>query len=221
MKLRCLGLAFLSERETAITWLLVLSFLAVWLSAWASFDSVSRFAIQLWAFHGQSVAGVYGIAALIVVAGMFLTWRCLVSRLWSGLSGSRSLFVASVMSVVVAVIAGLALDATRLPGWLLEDPVRMGAVAWILAFFVTAKYWLAAWSWRHVGARYIRQYLLVWCAGTSCFVVVAVLVWRVVRIYVALDIHRLQSVVILLALLAMPLGRVGLAPSSLARNRHR
>ena len=36
-----------------------------------------------------------------------------------------------------------------------------------------------------------------------------------------LDVDRARTVVILLALLAVPLARVGLAPFWLARNRHR
>ena len=97
----------------------------------------------------------------------------------------------------------------------------MRAVVWILSIAVTAKYWLAARSWRRVAARYVRQYLLVWLAETACFVTAAVVLWQVMRIYITLDIYRFQSIVILLALLAMPLARLGLAPSSLARNRHR
>ncbi len=152
---------------------------------------------------------------------MFLTWRFLVSRLWSGVSGRRAFFLASVMSVVVAAIAGVALDADRLPGWLLEDPARMAPVVWIMAIAVIVKYWLAAHSWRRVSARYTRQYLLLWGAGTMCMALLAVLLWRVVRIYMALDIYRLQSLMVLLSLLAVPLARVGLAASSLGRNRHR
>ena len=97
----------------------------------------------------------------------------------------------------------------------------MAAVVWIVSIAVTVKYWLAAYSWRRVSARYARQYLLVWGAGTACLLMLAVLLWGVVRIYVALDIYRFQGLMILLALLALPLGRVGLAPSCLARNRHR
>jgi hypothetical protein len=41
------------------------------------------------------------------------------------------------------------------------------------------------------------------------------------RTYVPIDVDRLRSVVILLALMVVPLARVGLAPSWLARNRHR
>jgi len=50
---------------------------------------------------------------------------------------------------------------------------------------------------------------------------VALLFWNVVRIYVALDIDRFLSLIILVSLLAIPLARVGYAPWSLAQNRHR
>jgi hypothetical protein len=71
---------------------------------------------------------VYGTVALILIAGVVLTWRFLVSRLWSGLSGSRPLFMASVMSAVLVVIAGMVFAADRLPGWVLDDPARMAGV---------------------------------------------------------------------------------------------
>jgi hypothetical protein len=207
--------------SAALGWTVLLAFVAIWLPLWGNLDDVSRIALQLWAFHGRSVAAVYGIAAVIVTAAMFLTWRCLVSRLWTGLSGSRALFMASVISVPLVALVYLLFDASRLPDWVLEDPLRMNAIAWMLSLAVIAKYWLAARSWRRVRASYVRQYLLAWSAGTACFLILSVVFWQIVRIYVALDIYQFQSVVILLALLAMPLGRVGLAPSSLARNRHR
>jgi hypothetical protein len=205
----------------AISWLAVLSFIGVWLSSWANLDSVSRLAIQLWAIHRHSVSAVYGVAALIVIAGMFLTWRFLVSRLWSGLSGSRTLFVASVGSIALVAIAFAVFDAGRLPGWILEDPGRLAPVVWISALAVIAKYGLALYSWRRIAPRHVRRYLLIWLGGTACFVTLAVLLWGVVRIYLPMDIDRVQSLLILLALMAVPLGRVGLAPSCLARNRHR
>jgi hypothetical protein len=207
--------------SAALAWIVLLAFVAIWLSLWGNLYDVSRIAMQLWAFHGRSMAVVYGIAALIVTAAIFFTWRCLVSRLWTGLSGSRALFMASVVSIPLVAFVVLVFDASRLPSWVLKDPLRMSAVAWMLSFAVIAKYWLAARAWRRIGTRYVRQYLLAWCAGTACFVIVSVLFWRIVQIYVALDIYRFRSVVILLALLVMPLARVGLAPSSLARNRHR
>ena len=210
-----------SAASVAISWLLVVCFVGVWLSLWANLGAVSQLAISWWAFHERSVFSVYGTVALILVAGVVLTWRFLVSRLWSGLSGSRPLFMASVMSVVLGVIAGLVFAADRLPGWVLDDPARMGVLVRLMSVAVAAKYWLAAYSWRRLSSRHQRQYLLVWGAGTTALLALAMLLWGVVRIYVALDIYRFQGLMILAALLAVPLGRVGLAPSCLARNRHR
>ena len=207
--------------SVAISWLLTVCFVGLWLSLWANVDAVSQLAIQWWAFHEHSPLSVFGTVALILVAGVVLTWRFLVSRLWSGLSGSRPLFMASVMSAVLVVIAGMVFPADRLPGWVLENPARMGGVVWLMSIAVVAKCWLAAYSWRRVSARHLRQYALVWGAATTCLLTLTMLLWGVLRIYVALDIYRFQGFMILVALLAVPLGRVGLAPSCLARNRHR
>lgn len=207
--------------SAVLSWVVMLVFVTVWLSSWANLDSVSLFALQLWAFHEHSVAAVYGIVVLLAIAGMFLTWRFLVSRLWSGLSGKRTMFVASVFAILVLVLAGIAFEADRLPGWLLRDPARLAPVAWIAAVAVIAKYWIAAYAWRGVAPRYLRVYLIVWLAGTASFLALGIVLWGMVRIYLPLDVDRLRSVVILLALLAVPLARVGLAPAQLARNRHR
>jgi hypothetical protein len=152
---------------------------------------------------------------------MFLTWRFLVTRLWSGLSGLRPMLVGAVVSMIVLVIASLAFDASRLPAWLLEDPARLAPVAWVTAVAVIAKYWIAAYAWRGVTPRYLRVYLLIWLTGTAAFLALGIVVWGIVRIYLPVDVDRLRSLVILLAFLAVPLARVGLAPSWLARNRHR
>jgi hypothetical protein len=207
--------------SVVVSWVLVLLFCGIWLFGWANLDSLSRVAIVLWAFHGRSVAAVVAIAVLIVAAGMLLTWRFLASRLWTGLSGSRPLFIASVMFVVFVAVGSLVFDVTRLPGWVLDDPARMAAAAWVLAIAVIAKYWLAAFSWRRVSARYMRQYLLLWGPATACLLTLSLVFWGVVRIYVALDIYRFQALVVLAALLALPLCRVGLAAACLTRNRHR
>jgi hypothetical protein len=97
----------------------------------------------------------------------------------------------------------------------------MAAAAWVLSIAVIAKYWLAAYAWRRVSARYARQYLLLWGSATTCLLTLALLFWGVVRTFLAVDVDRLEAVVILSALLALPLWRVGLAPACLARNRHR
>jgi hypothetical protein len=165
---------------------------------------------------------MYGTAVLVAVAAMVLTWRFLVSRLWIGLSGKRPLFVGSVVSIVVLVIASLVLDAGRLPGWLLADPARLSPLVWLAAGAVVAKCGIAAYAWRGVGPRYLRAYLLAWLAATTLVVVSSVVLWGIVRTYVPpLDNDRARSLVILIALLVVPLARVGFAPFWLARNRHR
>jgi hypothetical protein len=131
------------------------------------------------------------------------------------------MFVGSVVAIVALVIVSVRFDAGRLPGWLLGDPARLAPIVWIAAVAVIAKYWLAAYSWRGVAPRYLRIYLLIWLAGTASFLTLGTVLCRIVRIHLPLDIDRLSSLVILLALLTMPLARVGLAPSLLARNRHR
>jgi hypothetical protein len=204
-----------------LSWAVILLFLTAWLSLWANVENVSRFAIQIWVFYGQSVAVVYGIGVLVACAGLFLTWRSLVTRLWSGLSANRPLFVASVFSIGILFMTAIALDADQWPKWLLADPARLAPLVWIAAIAVIAKYWIAAYAWRGMPLRYLRGYLLIWLAATASFLGLGLAVWGIARIYVPLDVDRARSIVILLALLAAPLVRVGLAPSSLARNRHR
>jgi hypothetical protein len=97
----------------------------------------------------------------------------------------------------------------------------MARVVWLLSIAVVAKCGLAAYSWRRVSARHLRQYSLLWAAATTCLLTLTIVLWGVVRIYVALDMHRFQALMILVAVLAVPLARVGLAPSRLAQNRHR
>ena len=125
------------------------------------------------------------------------------------------------MFFVVIVIAHFLFDGSRLPGWLLDDPARLAPIAWIAAVAVIAKHWIAAYAWRDVAPRYLHAYLLIWLAGTTALLTLGIVLWGILRIYVPLDVDRLRSVVILLALMAVPLARVCLAPSWLERNRHR
>jgi hypothetical protein len=182
---------------------------------------LSRVAIQWWAFHGRSEIAVYGIAALIVIAGVLLTWRFLLTNLWTGLSGNRRLYNWSGILLAVIVIASIGFDAQRLPEWVLEDPARMRPFVWAAALAVVAKCWFAVYSWREIEPRLLRMYLLAWCVGTLALVALALGFWNVLRIYLPVDVHRLQGLLVLGAVLAMPLGRIGLAATYLTANRHR
>lgn len=205
---------------TVVSWAVMLIFLAVRLSVGNHVEGLSQFGIQLWAFHGHSVPAVIGIAALVVAAGMVLTWRFLVAGMWAGLSGSRRLYVWSLLSLGLAIVAYLVSPANRLPSWMLDDPARMVPFVWAAAALVIAKYWLAARTWRGIDPKLTRRYLAAWFAGTATLVALAIVFWRVVRIYVAMDSDRTLALLILLALLVVPLARMGLAPVLLERNRH-
>jgi hypothetical protein len=207
--------------STVGSWLLILGFATIWLILWGNPDALSLLALQVWAFHGHSTAAVYGTAVSVVLAGMFLTWRFLVIRLWSGMIGQRYFLLMSIVSIAILIVAGLAVDVSDAVAWLLADTRRLAPLVWAAAAVVVAKFWIAAFAWRNEPARYLRVYMLIWFAGTASFLALGLIVSGMVRIYMPIDGARLQSLVVLLALLAMPLARVGLAPSSLARNRHR
>jgi hypothetical protein len=207
--------------SAAVAWLIVIAFVCTWLPLWANLDWLSGLAMQLWVLHDHSVVAVCGMGVLVVAAGMLMSWRFLVTRLWSGMMGDRGLFVGSVVSTLAVGIAAAVFDAYKLPGWLLESPDRLPPALWLVALAVSTKYWLAAYAWRGIAPRRVWRYLLIWLAGTTCFVTLALIVWGVVRIYLPMDIYRVQGLMLLLALMAVPLVRVGLAPSCLERNRHR
>jgi hypothetical protein len=206
--------------SAGLAWAAVLLFVAIWLPGWGNLESLSRFAIQIWAFHERSIVMVYGLAALVIAVGVLLTWRSLVTRLWTGLSGKRWQFSASVLAGGFVVILAIAAGVDELPGWLIDDPSRWGIVAWIVAPVVIAKYWLAAYAWRRAPQRSLRAYLPVWLAATAVFLAFGLVLWNMVRIYLPMDADRSRGVVILLALLAVPLARIGLAPAGFDRNRH-
>jgi hypothetical protein len=203
--------------SAALSWVTVLVFLAMWLPGWANLDLVSRLGARL--FAGYSAGAMYSLAVLIPIGGAFLTWRSLVSHLWSGLSGMRPLFLASVFSLV-ALVAGVPLDAGRLMVWLLRDPSRFGMFVWVAIVAVIAKCALAAYVWRGGSLRYVRAYVPIWLAGTASVLTLGMVVWGLVRVYLPFA-DRLRVAIILLALLTVPIARVGLTPSLLARNRHR
>jgi hypothetical protein len=194
----------------AISWLLVLAFLAVWLPLWADLDALGR------------LERGWGTAALFALAAMFLTWRFLVSGLWSGLSGNRRLYFACGITAVFAPIAIAVVSSEIDPGWILEDPQRVLSLLWIGTIALAVKYGIAVQSWRRAGSRDVRRLmLLVWLGATTFSVVLSLLFWRILQPLLPPDAYRIQALLILLALLAVPIARLLIAPSFLARNRHR
>ena len=80
---------------------------------------------------------------------------------------------------------------------------------------------LAAFSWRKVKVKYLRQYLPVWLGGNACLIALSFLLGSLLGDFVPADTYRLRSLLILIALQIIPLARIGLAPSFLDKNRHR
>jgi hypothetical protein len=204
-----------------ISWLLVLVYLAAWLSLAGYADLFNAVATERWPAPNSSAYSVYGTVALLVMAGFLLTWRFMVTGLWIGLSGSQRFFSYSVISfVVVALVLVVLFDRGEVVDWALRRPERVLQVAWIGAFVVAARYWFGVYVWRRLARQIVRQYFFVWLVGTACFAALAAILWRTMA-----GLNRGETahfiVLLLLALLVMPLGRLGLAPDTLARNRHR
>ncbi|HMD36847.1 MAG TPA: hypothetical protein VKH42_17860 [Vicinamibacterales bacterium] len=177
-------------------WLPVLAFLALWLPFWAD----PRALHQIW--RG------WATTSIVLVAAIFLTWRLLVIRLWSGMSGNRRLYFASGLSAAfIPIVFALFDDDVRA---LSEDQQGLNLLFSIAAVAVAIKYAVAAGLWRRVGpSRVRRQVLLTWIGGTICFVTAGI--WM----------YGSSAQVMLAALLIVPLARLLAAPLMLARNRHR
>jgi len=210
--------------SAGISWMLVLAFVSLWLPLWANIDSLKPIRLAAMRIYGQSV---YVIAALCILAAVFLTWRFLVSGLWIGLSGNRKLFAASALPygltpLVLLPVVLLFGPNSALRVWIHDDPDRLlSLLEWIAIVALIAKCSLAALSWGRISPQRVRQYWLIWLGSTICLIALAMLVWSGVRNVLPLDVYRLRNVLILGALFVMPFARLGLAPSFLAKNRHR
>lgn len=204
-----------------ISWGLVLAFLATWLPTWANTKELRRLGQVLWQnAHHHSLFPQFAMAVLLILGGIFLTWRFLVAGLWLGLSGSQNLFTVSALSLVIVPSLGLwAFD--EWVRWILDDPSRLTPFVWIAAACASTRFWLAAYSWHGADPRFVRRYLMIWIFGAIAMVTLALMTWDVLRLIVGLDSYQVLTLLVLAALLVMPLAQLGLAPLMLSRNRHR
>ena len=211
--------------STAISWLLVLAFLSLWLPLWANIDSLATVRGILWMIYGHRLYPQNAIAALLVIACILLTWRFLVGGLWLGLSGNSRVFAFSSVPYVLVpffVLPAVLIAEQPIFGWIQDNTGRwLPIVVWIAAAAVVIKFWLAAFTWRKINAKYLRQYLPVWLGGSACLAALSFLLGDLLGDFVPADTFRLRSLLILIALQIIPLARIGLAPSFLDKNRHR
>ena len=197
-----------------LAWLPVIGFLFAWLLGWAD----TRRLESLWWLARANVFlwELCAILGLVFVALPILTWRNMVRSLWAGLSGRKPLYV-----------AGFILDAIGF-GFLLAGAIWLGesdgrwlkqpcaAVFWIgcaLGVGVLVKLLAAARCWKDITPARAGTYSLIWLVGMLCL---AALAWLICR-----DVAGLRYLLVLTALLALPLARIGLSPIALAKNRHR
>jgi hypothetical protein len=209
-----------------VSWLIVLAFLVVWLPFWGTLDTIRSVAKLVDEVYGPSSFAPYGIAVLIIFAGLLVTWRFLVGGLWLGLSGNRQLFMAFAVPYAffpLVVIATLLILSEANPSRLnLSDGLPQLVIFEVIAATaVIAKFWLWVFSWRDVDSDRARQYLLFWAGSTVPMLVLAIFLWQVAKPHLPMDSVGIRNLLMLVALLMVPLARVGYAPSALAKNRHR
>lgn len=196
----------------AISWLLVLLFLLVWIPGWANNTNLK----EIWDLCVVLYPGfsLYTILILSLVAAMILSWSVMAGGLWVGLSGSAKLFAGiAILNVAMLSLAvwGTVFWTTHFDWKRLENYVTW--TSWALVSAVLLKLWLAVFSWSKIGAGRTWKYAALWTGGTACCVALAILI--------CLNVFWLKHLAILAALLQVPLVRLGMAPLMLARNRHR
>jgi hypothetical protein len=206
--------------SAALAWLLVFGFVAIWISLCSDATQLKGvfYLFRVMYPHSWLVIIILSAAGLMV-----FTWRCLVGSLWTGLSGNALRYIGSICGQgVVAVLLFIACGiwSDTIDSQIKNHPnvvksIAISAIGWTLAALVILKLWLAVFAWSKITPGRSRQYLLIWSGATLCLVMLGILATPLA------DTYRCEHLFILAALLLMPFARLGLAPFSLAKNRHR
>lgn len=197
-----------------ITWALVIAFLGCYLPLWADPKTV-RDALKA-ALTLYSPTETLAILGLSLVAAAILSWRLMVGSMWVGLSGSLRMCIASAVAhvlVAALVVAGL-VWVNHLFYTHVNQAIRnVRWIGWGLVGAAALKLALSLFSWKRITPTRTKRYLALWWIGTLCFVALALTLNP--------QFAALRHIFILAAFVAVPLARLGLAPSFLANNRHR
>jgi len=210
-----------------VSWGLVLAFLLVWLPFWGSIDSIKAGAKLVAQVYGPSWIAPSAIGILIIFAGILFTWRFLVNGLWLGLSGNKKLFMACAVPyaffplVVIATLLVLSESGPLRIALMNYDLSRLTLLEVIAAIAVIGKFWAWVFSWRDVASERVTQYLFFWAASTLPLLMLGIFLWEVAKPHLPPDAEGIRNLLLLVALVIVPLARVGYAPSALAKNRHR
>jgi pimeloyl-ACP methyl ester carboxylesterase len=200
--------------SVAMSWVLVFSFIALWLPFWADCADINE---SMSLFHLIYPHSWLALELLSIGVLVFSTWRLMVNGLWAGLSGKRSYYFGSpVLQICLAVLLLFAIgfwpDALRPQ---IHPTLAISIVGWALVLAVVLKLWFAVFAWSRITPRRTWQYWLIWSSCTICFVALGIL-----SASIPTDTFRLEHLIVLAAFLVFPLARLGLAPFFLAKNRH-
>lgn len=202
--------------SVAITWVLIVGGVALWLSFCANTHDVSQDLYFLRMVYPHSWLAVIVLSAFLLVT---LTWRLMVSGLWAGLSGKGWYYFGACGMQVIApllLLLAYAICHTEVDSLLKNHLAALLSFAgWALVSVVVVKAWLAALVWGSMTPRRTGQYLLVGMVVTLALVILGILSPSFLT-----DTYRPEHLVILTAFLVFPLVRPGLAPLFLEGNRH-
>ncbi|MCW5551609.1 MAG: hypothetical protein KIS67_05510 [Verrucomicrobiae bacterium] len=207
-----------------VTWLLVFVMSALWLAAcvdWSRLPVNSLFVLQI--LQPDLLAGIVGLSVVVILflfaTLILLTWRLLAANIYLGVLDNKCLFNLSVCIVFITLFS-----APGLGMWCLQHPVQFERLLlepawlpWTLTVCCLLKLGLAAslcsiaMQRGMVSARTALKYFTAWLFGTEALLLLVLLV----PVSGAMS-HLLA----LLAVLALPLVRVSLAPFAFARSRH-
>lgn len=206
--------------STLVTWAILLAVGPLWLGLTGNMhtlNEVGAFARQIYSQRSLNF-----ISVLIFVVGILITFNFMISAFWIGMCGQTRLFY-SIAGASIVVLVNLAI----LVGCLVEDADWQAIVLvkivpwlpWILAAMFVVKVWTAAWTmWEMLRRKLARNrtilaYVCFWFAATALLVATG---WTL-----APKVPWIRNLLMLCAMLAIPLARIGAAPLALARNRHR
>jgi hypothetical protein len=202
--------------STLLAWLLVLIAVPLALTLSDTWPLAAERARQVRDAIGLPRA--VGLAVLVVLALMAMTWKRLVTSLYVGLSGRSWMVRTHIGITLVALVLAIPLVHWILTNRSLAVRVIDGVPA-AAALLVTVKMATAAWiATRLDRSRLIDGRVLVTSAAVW---LAAVLVLYAVLAWMADTPHIPRYVLMLLAILAIPLTRLSAAPLALALNRHR
>ena len=133
--------------SVAISWLLVLAFLGLWLPSWPNSSDLKDLWGALAIIHNSLL--LYAILGLLLLLLMLLSWRAMVSSFWIGLSGNTKRFVSAALLHTIAfsiLIWAIVFWVNHFDSKQLERYISWLSLTLILA--VLLKLWLAAFAWK-------------------------------------------------------------------------